>query len=256
MSTQLKVCFNGCSFTWGEGFSLDERDRYVYDRLVSEYFNFDRTNIAVKGSSNYTIFMRSAEAIMSSAYDIIFVQWTALNRIWLSPGPDSYFFVNDEKNPDFRYRDLYISSTEKSIIKNLLLLLNHDYQNIIELVTYCKILNSLAQQKKIKIVHINGIVPWTDDLTKLRSSDLSQSLSNYTKSLLEFDSRDDNEIVKYFNQLQEKFKELDQNNWVNLFDSFGKNTVDAGTQGHHPGIKSHQWMSNQIINYLTERKII
>jgi hypothetical protein len=194
---------------------------------------------------------------MSGEYDIHFVQWSALNRIWFSPGPNVYFSTVEERTSDFRYRDLYISKSEKANLKNLLLLLNHDYQNIIDLISYCKILNILAQQTNTKIFYINGLVPWTDDLTRLLTNDLSTSLSNYTKNvLLEFDTRDDNEIVKYFNDLQTKFNKLDQSNWINLFNSFLNNTVDNGPEGHHPGIKSHQWMANQIITYLTERKII
>jgi hypothetical protein len=257
MSTKIKACFNGCSFTWGEGFPVNLRDSYVYDRLVSKHFDFDRTNIAIKGSSNYTIFVRTAEIIMSEQHDINFVQWSALNRLWLSPGPDGYFFVNDEKFPDYRYRDLYISKSEKVNLKNLLLLLNHDYQNIVDLISYCKILNRLAQQTNTKIFYINGLIPWTDDLTRPLTNNLDRSLSDYTKNvLLDFDNRDDKEIVKYFNDLQTKFNKLDQTNWINLFDSFLNNVVDKGPEGHHPGIKTHQWMADQIITYLTERKII
>ncbi len=256
MSAQIKACFNGCSFTWGEGYSLTDRELYVYDRIVSKYFKFDSSNIAMKGSSNHVIFMRTANALLSGQFKIHFVQWSALNRIWLSPGPNTYFFTNDNKYPDYRYRDLYISKSKKSNLHNLLLLLNHDYQNICDLVDYCKILNNIAKQTDTLIFHINGLVPWTDDLTKPLSSDLSSSLSNYTKDMLEFETRDDEEIIKYFNQLQNKFKELDQSNWINLFDSMLNNSIDRAPEGHHPGIKSQQWMANQIILHLTERKII
>jgi len=255
MSTKIRACFNGCSFTWGDGFSKVDRELFIYDRLVSKHFNFDRTNVAIKGSGNYTIFMRTAEIIMTGEHDIYFVQWSALNRIWLSPGPNVYFSVNDEKTPDYRYRDLYISRSEKSILRNLVSLLNHDYQNIVDLISYCKILNILAQQTNTKIFYINGLVPWTDDLTRPLTDNLDRSLSDYTKNILDFDSRDNDEIVKYFNDLQIKFNQLDQTNWINLFDSFLNNVVDKGPKGHHPGIKSHQWMANQIITHLTERKI-
>lgn len=256
MSAQIKACFNGCSFTWGEGYAPTDRELYVYDRVVSQYFDFDRTNIAVPGSSNHNIFMRTAEAIVENIYDLIIVQWSALNRLWLSPGPDAYFFVNDNKYPDYRYRDLYISKSEKSMLNNYLLLLNHDYQNIHDLINYCTILNSMSLLAGIKIVHINGIVPWTDDLSKPLSDNLEQCLSKYTKSILDFDNRDDSEIIKYFNRLQSTFNKLDQSNWVNIFDSFNNNIVDQGPEGHHPGIISHQWMADQTIKHLTERKII
>jgi hypothetical protein len=256
MSTQIKICFNGCSFTWGAGYNDTDRELYVYDRVVSQYFNFDRTNVAVNASSNHNIFMRTAEAFLANTYDVIVVQWSALNRLWLSPGPDAYFFVNDYTYPDYRYRDLYISKSEKSMLNNFLLLLNHDYQNIHDLIEYCNILNSMSLSTKTKIVHINGIVPWTNDLSTPLSNDLEQSLSKYTKDILDFDHRDDEEIIKYFNRLQSKFSTLDQSNWVNIFESFRDNSIDQGPEGHHPGIASHQWMADQTIKHLIERKIV
>jgi len=257
MSSQLKVCFNGCSFTVGEGFPEESRHKYIYNQLLSAIFKFDSTNIAVGGSSNYTIFMRTAKAIQSKKYDIIFAQWSALNRIWLSPGPETYFFTNDQKYPDFTYRDIYLSPREKTQLTNKLLVLNHDYQNIFDLIDYCNILNGLAKNNDIKLFFINGLIPWTDDLvTPLNCEDLSSSLSDYTKNMLEFNTRDDEEIILYFSKLQDKFKELDQTNWINLFQSFMNNIVDVGPEGHHPGIISHQWMSNQIYNFLTANNII
>jgi len=257
MSAQLKVCFNGCSFTVGEGFPEETRHNYIYDQLLSRKFNFDLTNIAVGGSSNYTIFMRTAEAIQSKKYNIIFTQWSALNRIWLSPGPETYFFINDQTYPDFTYRDIYLSPKEKTQLTNILLVLNHDYQNIFDLIDYCKILNELAKNNSVKLFFINGLIPWTDDLvTPINREDLSSSLSDYTKDILEFNTRDDNEIILYFSKLQDKFIELDQTNWINLFQSFQNHTVDVGPEGHHPGVASHQWMADQIYNFLTTNKIL
>jgi hypothetical protein len=257
MSTHLKVCFNGCSFTVGLGFPKELRHKYIYNHLLSTTFKFDSTNIAIPGSSNYTIFMRTANAIQSKKYDMIFTQWSALHRMWLSPGPETYLSTTERKYPDFKYRDIYLSPREKTQLINTLLILNHDYQNIFDLIDYCKILNQLAEANSVKLFFINGLVPWTDDLiTPLNSEDLNSSLSDYTKDMLEFKTRDDKEIILYFSKLQDKFKELDQTNWINLFQSFMNNTVDTGPEGHHPGILSHQWMNDQIYNFLTTNKIL
>ena len=250
-----KACFNGCSFTVGEGFPEELRDQYIYDRLVSKHFDYIRTNIASGGSSNYKIFLRSCESILSGQYDIVFTQWSALNRFWLNPGPDASFFLNDEKYPDFRYRDIYLSEKEKEKFKNTFLLLNHDYQNIFDLIDYCKILNTLADANRVKIFYINGIVPWEDDLIKPLQSNLSSSLSQYTKDILDFDTRDEDEIIKYFTQLQNKFLTLNKKRWINLFDSFKKSIVDQGPEGHHPGIESHKIMADKIIEYVVKEKI-
>lgn len=257
MPAELNVCFNGCSLTVGEGFPITDRDPYIYDRLVSKKFNFKSTNLAIGGSSNYTIFMRSANAIQSKKYNIVFTQWSALNRIWLSPGPEVYYFVNDKKYPDFKYRDLYISPKEKIKLNNNLLLLNHDYQNILDLIDYCKILNQLAQANSTKLFFINGLLPWQDDLVNLIDvGKFSTSLSDYTKNILDFNNRNDDEIVQYFNKLQDKFKQLDQTNWINLFSSFNSNVVDVGPEGHHPGIDSHKWLAEQISNFLNRNNIL
>jgi len=252
----MNICFNGCSFTQGQGFSENQRDLYIYDRILEKQFLFKRTNIANEGSSNHTIFMRSAESIISGNYNCIVTQWSALNRLWLYPGPDSEFFTNDKNLSDFVYRDIRISAKERKRLKDTLLLLNGDYRNIIELVKFTKILEALAEPKHIKLVYINGLVPWTDDLIKPLDHDLAQSLSDYSKDLLDFDRRDDDEIIEFFTQLQKQFKTLNQSLWVNLFDSFQNNMQDLGPEGHHPGINSHQWMANETSKFFIKNNII
>ena len=91
-----RVCWNGCSFTVGDGFPIHQRDQYIYDRLVSKQFGFESTNISVSGSSNLEIFKRSAQAILNKEHDIVITQWSALNRLRLHPGPDCSFVLNDD----------------------------------------------------------------------------------------------------------------------------------------------------------------
>lgn len=54
----------------------------------------------------------------------------------------------------------------------------------------------------------------------------------------------------FFSKLQTKFNTLAQTAWVNIFDSFKENIIDYNNDTVHPGIKSHQWMADQISNYL------
>lgn len=246
------VCWNGCSITVGEGFPILLRDQYIYDRLISKQFEFNSTNIAVCGSSNIEIFKRSAQAILENKYNIVFTQWSALNRIWLYPGPDCVFSLNDQRYPDFKYRYIHIDSKTKTKVKNTLLMLNHDYHNILDLITYCCILECMANASGTRAIFINGIVPWTRDLScDLSVVDIAAQLSDYTKSILDFNNRDDQEIVVFVKKLQNNFKKINQDLWVNIFDSMHDNVVDIGPEGHHPGILSHQLMADQISNYLT-----
>ncbi len=251
----MNVCFNGCSFTVGEGFPEEQRDLYIYDRLLEQHFGFSRTNIARGGSSNYTIFMRSAEAIISKKYNCVITQWSTLNRIWLHPGPDTEFFINSA-SPDFAYRHIYLGAKEKATFIDTLMMLNGDYNNILELVRYTKILEAIADSNQVKLVFINGLLPWNDDLVKPLGNDLSKSMSAYSKELVEFDTRDDAEIIQFFQRLQDQFATLNQKLWVNLFDSFLANTQDRGPLGHHPGIKSHQWMAEKTQEFFLNNQII
>jgi hypothetical protein len=245
----MKVCFNGCSFTVGEGFVESQREHFVYDRLIAKKFQFDSDNIAVSGASNYKIFMSTARAIQTNHYDLVVVQWTSLNRIWLHPGPDCVFMTNHQHSQDFKYRNLNLSSTQQKILRDTLRLLNHDYQNIHDLIDYCKILLSLSQSKT-KVIFINGLIPWNNDLITPLTDNLSACLSLYTRQILDFDTRSNAQIIDFFTKLQNKFLELDQTKWVNLFESFQKNTVDQGNDNIHPGPISHAWMASQLENYL------
>jgi hypothetical protein len=248
----MNVCFNGCSFTSGDGIPVEQRDDVIYDRLISKKLNLTSNNIALGGSSNYEIFMRSANAIMSGKYDLVITQWSVLNRICFNAGPDSSarYFANDTENPDFRYRDLYISSAKRTLFRNMVLLLNHDYQNIIDLIDYCSILKRLAGSST-QVVFINGLIPWGPDLVNPLRTDLSTSLGNYSKSMLDFDNRNKAEVIEFFKKLQDKFTELDTSLWVNIFNPFMVNRIDRAADGEHPGPISHQWMATQLENYLT-----
>lgn len=258
----MNVCFAGCSFTWGEGFDNPvERERYVYDRLVSEKFEFSSNNIAQIGYSNYKIFLSAADAIMSGKYQIVFAQWSGLRRIWLHPGPDAYYTItpgDSREQPDYVYRDIFISKKDRKKIHDTITILNHDYQNLLDLIKYCNILEKLAANNcNTEVYFINGLVPWQQDLfTNLGSdlgSDLGSSLSNFTKEMLDFDTRSDDELIKFVLDLQTATSTLNQSLWVNITESFHANSTDVGPVGHHPGIESNQWMADKIINFLEDK---
>ena len=247
----VSSCFLGCSFTLGEGFSQSERELYIYDRLVAKTFGWKHTNLGTGGASNYKIFMAACNALRSKKFNVVFVQWSALNRIWFYPGPDTYFFVNGP-DIDYKYRYIHLTANERCTLRKHIQILNHDYQNIIELIDYCAIINTLASSLDIDIVFINGLVPWQNDLaTDIPVDlDLSKHLSSYTKEILDFDHRDDNEILQFFKNLRSKFAELDQSKWINLFDSMLDNTIDTGPEGHHPGKNSHAWIAGLTTEYI------
>lgn len=249
------ICFNGCSITVGEGFSVTDRDRYVYDRLVSDTLGLKRTNIAKGGSSNYLIFMRSAQSIMSGHHDIVVTQWSGLNRLWLFPGPGNEFFLNRETQ-EHRYHNIVISKKDHEKLKNQLLILNHDYQNIIDVVDYCNILENLASQNSVECIFINGLIPWTEDLFFYNEKFNLAELSDYAKQILDFDHRNDDKIINFLKQLKKHFETLNLQKWVNIFQPLNRMKVDKGLLGHHPGIESNKIFANMLEEYIINKNLL
>ena len=80
-------------------------------------------------------------------------------------------------------------------------------------------------------------------------------MSKFTKDMLEFDFKDDQEIQKYYQELHDKLVPL-QNDWINLTDSWRNNLIDRATDNLHPGEKSHRWLAEKIKQYLIDKHII
>jgi hypothetical protein len=235
--------------TRGDGF--DDADLgQTWPQIITQTFMFDSDNLAVSGASNHMIFMLASQAIQSGKYDIVFAQWTALNRVWLSPGPNCWYYATGDGRDEFDYRDIHLTAKEKTQLEQRLLLLNHDYQNIVYLIDYVSILNDLARLHGVKLAHVNGMVPWQADLM-VDDKDFN-IISDYSRSLLDFDQRNDEEIDELYSQLKLKFSTVDRTCWVNIFDSFQSNMTDVGPLGHHPGPTSHLVMAKKVANFLSQ----
>lgn len=235
--------------TRGDGFEDNNLDQ-TWPQIITKTFMFDSDNLAVSGASNHMIFTLTAEAVQSRNYDIIFVQWTALNRIWLSPGPNTWYYATGDGHHQFNYRDIQLTTKEKNQLEERLLLLNHDYQNIFYLIDYVNILNDLAQFHGVQLIHVNGMVPWQADLM-VDDKDFN-IISDYSRTLLDFDNRSDEEIEQLYSLLKNKFASVDRSRWVNIFDSFQSSMTDLGPLGHHPGPASHLAMAKKVAHFLSQ----
>jgi|694.fasta_scaffold06750_24 hypothetical protein len=242
--------FVGCSFTTGEGLEFEKDDPGNYTNLVAAHFNTQSNNLALRGNTNYNIFITALNQLLYSTADKLFVQWTSLNRLWLYPGPDTTISLSHTIVDDYKYRDLFFSKKDLQKVTDIYHLLNHDYHNLLELINYSKILESVAKEKT-QLVFINGLVPWTKEINDMSTvTDYSTKLSKYSKEILEFDGRDDQELDKFFIELNYKINRLQHNQWVNIFESLSELQVDVGNDNQHPGPSSHKLYATNIINYL------
>lgn len=247
-----KFTFVGCSFTAGEGLALEKSDFDNYTNLISKKYNAGVNNLAVGGNSNYNIFITALnELLFEPPSDKLFVQWSGLNRLWLYPGPDTKLFLSYTVASDYSYRGMVYSKKQLQEFTNIYHILNHDYNNLITLINYCNILSKISNNR---VIFINGLLPWTPEiLDKNTVTNFSDILSNYSKELLEFKTRDDEELIVLFNKLNSAVSNLNQTQWVNMFDSMAVKLIDTGNDNAHPGPRSHRLYAEMIIKYLEDK---
>jgi hypothetical protein len=248
----MQFTFVGCSFTVGEGLALEKSDPDNYTNLIANRYSATVNNLAVSGNSNYNIFITAVNEILFNTPAKIFVQWSALNRLWVYPGINTKLGLTHTIKFDYKYRNIFYSKKELQKFTDTYHILNHDYNNLITLINYCNILTEISKNKT-QLIFINGLLPWTSEML---SSDtmvnFSKNLSNYTKEILEFDSRDDTELLEFFTKLNIAVSSLNQSLWINMFDSMIRSSIDTGTDNIHPGPKSHALYADMIINYIEE----
>lgn len=247
-----KFTITGCSMTVGVGLLEEKHDPNNYANLVTKNFDAQLNNLAVGGNSNYNIFITAINELLFNTPDVLIVQWSALNRHWMYPGPTMRLpIVGQTVKPPIGI-DQYFTASKLQKFSDQFRLLNHDYHNILSMVNYCKILQTLAQHR-CQLVIVNGLLPWTKELQyKQSATDPAKYFSDYTKSLLTIDLLPDEDIVKYFMQLLTGIEELDKKLWVNMFNSFGNIMIDWGLDHAHPGPESHKKYASMIITHLNK----
>lgn len=155
-------------------------------------------------------------------------------------------------NNDYTYRDIVYAKKELQKFTDTYHILNHDYNNLLTLINYSSILTELSKNKT-QLIFINGLVPWTKEITTLDTlQNMSINLSKYTKEILEFESRSDDELIEFFTTLNIALMNLNKSLWINMFDSLYTQQIDLGNDNAHPGPKSHALYAEMIIKYLEE----
>jgi hypothetical protein len=153
---------------------------------------------------------------------------------------------------DLNYLDFhYPKEKVKSFIEQFLFL-NCDYQNLLDVLEYCKILQELAESKT-QLVMLNGILPITQEMQYLQSvTDPAKNFSQYTKELINVDLLPDEDIAKFFTKIVNGINRLDKSIWPNMFSSFANNIIDYGSDKLHPGTNSHKQYADMIIKHLKQ----
>lgn len=247
----MKFTFIGCSITRGEGLSDEESDKNNYANIVGNHFNATVTNLSKSGNSNYNIFIEGLNQLLYNRPDVLFLQWSGLQRHWIYPNLDIEFpMVPGGPISDINYLKTVFSEKFLKKFTEQFALLNHEYHNILALLNYCKILETIAGNQT-RLVFINGLLPWTNEIQNKESlNNVYLNFSEYTKELLSVDMLPDEDITVFFNKIYDALTQIDKNKWPNMFNSLVDLLVDLGNDNSHPGPKSHGLYADMIINYL------
>jgi hypothetical protein len=249
-----KFVFVGCSLSVGEGLEGEKQSPKNYTNIIGTEYNATILNLGKKGNSNFEIFQTAINQILFSKLDFIFVQWTSLKRYWCYPDPYAELFISLSSINEFQIGDVYFSKNEIKKFTEWFYLLHHDYQAVINVINYSKILSETAKNKDINIIFINGHLPWESDIqTNVLLNNAFENLSDSTKELLNFNNRDDNQIQELYTKLNKLILDLNNDQWVNMFKSLTASKIDIGSDNVHPGPKSHQIWADMIIKYLEEK---
>jgi hypothetical protein len=254
------IGFAGGSSPTGAGYIGGKESIYIYPKQIEKQ-GFQICNYSIGGANNYEIFLASSKLISESKCDIVVIEWNNFYRFrfYMSPETPLYISAQEIFPPKDYAHCMPLSKSDLKSFQRLLILTNHEYYSIIQLLEYCWILESMSKLNNTKLVMVNGYTPWTPDLFNQYNTEtnLANELSVFAKELLDFDNRDDKDILKLLETLHNKFSLLDKSIWTNMFEPFYKFIVDyAPEDGQHPGPESHKHIAKIIIDNLTQREIL
>jgi len=256
--------FTGCSYTNGHGWELEHDDPNLWINILhSSNFYLQKTNkinLGIAGGSNAEIFYVTVSGILKYQPTYVLVEWTSYPRYNVMLSAETYsakqsFIANaecfDHKLHDISYTKEYLTN-----IRDRFISLHHPHQGILEIVKYTNALIELCKTSDTKIFFINGICPWDDDYFKCLKNVLPSEYTKYTQSILNCNTRNDDEIFQLYYNIHSDYQEagsIQQSHWLNLYNSLRSQLVDSNNDGIHPGKQSNIIYSDFINQALTSK---
>lgn len=258
------TCFVGCSYTAGSGFKQEKFDPDFWPVLlhnnVSELTATEYVNLGIGGASNETIFSTAINAILDFNPKYIIVQWSSYPRAQLLLGLETYpatqLFSWDAELLDHNLHAVSYSSEYLTNIRNRFLSLEHPHNQIKNIVCYTNTLIKLADKVRSKIFFVNGLCDWDHNYFNKLENVLPDRYTEYTKKILDTETRNDNEIFTLYNLIHNDYQTLGgihENLWLNLYNSLRHNQIDTNSDNRHPGKNSNQIFYNFLSQSLQQK---
>lgn len=265
-----KVIFDGCSVTSGTGLDKNNSTAEFRDspelwvnlchKNIPQFATLDLINQSKGGSSNQTIFNRVVESI--SKYDdieYIVCAWTSVPRYNFNIGFELYnteevFHPNRQTVRSHQLNQCdYTDSYLRKIALRFLTLHDLHYE-IVHLLKFINIITNLSNRHGITLINVNALCPWDDQFFKVLPDTAKPSdYTEFTQEILNISNRDDEEILNLYHLQHEQYNNyggIRNHTWVNLYNSFLKETVDYNYDDLHAGVESNKIFFDLVKRYM------
>jgi hypothetical protein len=249
--SQKQALFVGCSFTEDCGFTVENQPKYHWPHLFCQQIGFDLHNHAIGGMSNQEIFLRTVELVTNNSYDLVTVMWSAVGRHWT--------YCSDYNVDDFTIlnsavpKGLYADTTHvKDYAEMHYKWFDNRYVSTKQWLLYSLALENFLKNLNVPFIFIKG---FDNNVNSLLSASYDNGFKQIDslKSMLDFDNRPDDYILKKLNVLQSLVHKQDTAHWVNLDQkSFWDSTVDVADDLSHPGIETNANLAKSLIKFYKE----
>lgn len=255
--------FCGCSYVQGIGLDLEKSDPRLWVNIlhqgIPELSVTELHNAGTGGSTNEEIFLSAINQILQGQCKYLFVAWTSLKRLKVNPSVELYSTqvymerksIDDVKiNPNTTIPGSYIEN-----IRDRFFDLTHIHYDLLKILQYTTILDSLASRFNINIFFVNSLLPVDTNYFSRVSTEsrLPSDTTMFTQNLLNLKTRDDKEYFEIYDKIHLDYKNTGSLlcNWINLDHGFRTHFyLDQGNDNLHPGPISNQHFADFLLKKL------
>lgn len=258
--------FCGCSYVAGDGLADQVKDCDLWVNIVHnkvpELWRTNLINLGNSGSTNEMIMLTAVSALL--AYPdcgYLVVSWTNPKRMHVNPGVELYskevYLENSEimdvkLNPGYTISGSYIEN-----IKNRFFSLTHAHWDIMQVLTYTALIDTMAKSKGVQSFFVNSLLNIDANyFAHIGHPDRQPSqTTKMTQQLLQLDTRDDHEYWQLYDRIHQQYADTLglAATWLNLDRGYRQCFVsDRGLDNLHPGPISNHAFANFIIEKLNQ----
>jgi hypothetical protein len=254
------IAFFGGSNVAGVGYIDGINCKDIYPNIVASQ-GYNIQNYGIPGASGYEIFLACMQKLAQDpSVDIVVIEWNMYSRHRFHPSPEVELMISAStcNLPNNWSHCIPISNKQIEQFQKILLLIDGDFHRMTTLLDYCIIIQSICKLKNIKLVMLASDILWSEDLFRnyTRDSNLGCSLSKYNKELLDFDNRDDVDILHLLSVLKQRFDQIDSTSWALGSDTVKSLLVDCSPIDRaHPGPDTMKIVADKITNFLKEKNV-